>query len=134
MGEHYRGTRARFARESSLVELVRVPALRRTLFDLDECSNADERHALATASKLWSRLKHLCPSRRDVFPHHLASAMGIFFCFDFRGRAPGVARFGQIRRCGLDCGHIVDVSDFARLGRPALAKRKAICWPDGTAH
>ena len=48
--------------------------------------------------------------------------MGIFFCFDFRARASGAARADQIKRRGLDCVRVVDVSDFARLGRTALAK------------
>ena len=80
-----------------------------------------------------SRPTHLRPSHRHVFPHRLAGAMGIFFCFDFRARASGVARADQIKRRGLDCVRVVDVSDFTRLGRTALAKRSAISWPGGTA-
>ncbi len=82
--------------------------------------------ALAAASGLWSRPTHLRPSRRHVFPHHLAGALGIFFCFDFCAGASGVARADQIRRRGLDCSRVVDVSDFKRLGRTPLAKRSAI--------
>ena len=75
---------------------------------------------------------YLRPSRRHVFPHRLAGALGIFFCFDFCARASGVARADQIKRCGLDCVRIVDVSDFTRLGRTALAERSAIGCPGGT--
>ena len=48
--QHHRGTRARFTDESSLVELVRVSAVRCTGLDLDEHQNAEKRRALATAS------------------------------------------------------------------------------------
>ena len=120
LGEHHRGTRARFTYEFSLVELVRVSAVRRSGFDLDEHQNAEKRRAGIARPNL------LRPSHRHVFPHHLAGAMGIFFCFDFRARASGVARADQIKRRGLDCVRVIDVSDFARLGRTALAKRSAI--------
>ena len=79
-----------------------------------------------------SRPTNLRPSRHHVFPHRLAGALGIFFCFDFCARASGVARADQIKRRGLDCVRVVDVSDFTRLGRTALAKRSAIGFPDGT--
>ena len=42
LGEHHRGTRARFTDESSLVELVRVSVVRRAGFDLDEHSERRE--------------------------------------------------------------------------------------------
>lgn len=127
LGEHHRGTRARFTDESSLVELVRVSFVRRTGFDLDEHQNAEKRRAGTARPTL------LHPSHRHVFPHHLAGAMGIFFCFDFSARASSVARADQIKRRGLDCVRVVDVSDFTRLGRTALAKRSAISGPGGTA-
>ena len=120
LGEHHRGTRTRFTDESSLVALVRVSAVRRIGFDLDERQNAEKRRAGTACPTL------LRPSHRHVSPHHLAGAMGIFFCFDFRARASGVARADQIKRRGLDCVRVVDVSDFTRLGRTALAKRSAI--------
>ena len=75
----------------------------------------------------------LCAFDRHLSFDHLAGAMGIFFCFDFRARASSVARADQIKRRGLDCVRVVDVSDFTRLGRTALAKRSAISWPGGTA-
>ena len=120
LGQHHRRTRARFTDESSLVELVRISAVHCTSLDLDACQNAEKRRARR------SRPTHLRPSRRHVFPHYLAGALGIFFCFDFCARASGVACADQIRRRGLDCVRVVDVSDFARLGRTALAKRSAI--------
>ena len=101
--------------------------VRRTGFDLDEHQNAEKRRAGTARPTL------LRPSHRHVFPHHLAGAMGIFFCFDFSARASSVARADQIRRRGLDCVRVVDISDFTRLGRTALAKRSAISWPGGTA-
>ena len=45
LGKHHRGTRARFTDESSLVELVRISAVRRTGLDLDEHQNAEKRRA-----------------------------------------------------------------------------------------
>ena len=126
LGQHHRRTRARFTDESSLVELVRISAVRRAGLDLDEHQNAEKRRARR------SRPTHLRPSRRHVFPHRLAGALGIFFCFDFCARASGVARADQIKRRGLDCVRVVDISDFARLGRTALAKRSAIGFPGGT--
>ena len=45
LGEHHRGTRARFTDESSLVELVRVSAVRHAGFDLDERQDAEKRRA-----------------------------------------------------------------------------------------
>ncbi len=79
-----------------------------------------------------SRPTNLRPSGRHVFPHRLAGALGLFFCFDFCARASGVARADQIKRRGLDCVRVVDISDFTRLGRTALAKRSAIGQPGGT--
>ena len=127
LGEQHRGTRQRFTDESSLVALVRVPAVRRTGFDLDEHQSAEKRRAGTARPTL------LRPSHRRVFPHHLAGALGIFFCFNFRARASGVARADQIKLRGLDCVRVVVVSDLTRLGRTALAKRSAISWPGGTA-
>ena len=90
-------------------------------FDLDEHQNAEK-----TARTGRARPTIYVLLDRHVFPHRLAGAMGIFFCFDFCARASGVARADQIKRRGLDCVRVVDVSDFARLGRTALAKRSAI--------
>ena len=90
------------------------------------CQNAKKRRARR------SRPPYLRPSRRHVFPHRLAGALGIFFCFDFCAGASGVAGADQIKRRGLDCVRIVDLSDFTRLGRTALAKRSAIGFPDRT--
>ena len=125
LGQHHRRTRARFTDESSLAELVRISAVRSTGLDLDACHNAEKRRAPPRRPR-GSRPTHLRPSRRHVFPHCLAGALGIFFCFDFCARASGVAGADQIKRGGLDCVRVVDVSDFTGLGRTALAKRSAI--------
>src|SRR4029077_7079832 len=74
LGQHHRRTRARFTAESSLVELVRISAVRRTGLYLEEHEDAEKWRALATASRLWSRRTHLRASRRHVFPHRLAGA------------------------------------------------------------
>ena len=138
LGQHHRRTRARFTDESSLVELVRISAVRCTGLDLDEHQNAEKRRARPASAVDGlrrgerSRPTYLRPSRRHVFPHCLAGALGIFFCFDFCARASGVARADQIKRRGLDCVRIVDISDFTRLGRTALAERSAIGFPGGT--
>src|SRR5262245_29185445 len=50
---------------------------------------------------------------------------GYFFVFDLCSRASGVARANQVRRGGLARVRVVDVSNIARLGRTALAKRIA---------
>ena len=49
LGQHHRRTRARFTDESSLVELVRISAVRCTGLDLDEHQNAEKRRAPAVA-------------------------------------------------------------------------------------
>ena len=121
LGEHHRRTGARFTDEFGLVELVRISAVRCTNFDLDEHQTVEKRRARL------SRPANLRPPRHHLFAHRLASALGLFFCFDFCGRASGVARADQIKRRGVDCVRVVDISDFTRLGRTALAKRNAIC-------
>ena len=75
MGEHHWGTRARFTDESSLVELVRVPPVNHTDFDLDERQNAEKRRARR------SRPTHLRPSRRYVFPSPSGRRAGDIFLF-----------------------------------------------------
>src|SRR4029077_13316406 len=121
LGRYDRGTRAGFTDESSLVELVRVSPGDRAHFHLDECSNAKKRHAGTV--RLSS---NLCALDRDLLLDHLAGALGIFFRFDFCAGASGLARADQVRRRSLDRVRVVDVSDLARLGRTALAKRSAI--------
>src|SRR5215216_4293411 len=97
LGAHHWRTRARVSDKSSLVELVRLSAVRCTGLDLDEHQNTEKRRA-----RRWRRT-YLRPSRRHVFAHHLAGALELFFCFDFCDRASGVARANQIRLRSLDC-------------------------------
>jgi len=126
IGRAHRGTRARFTTESSLVELVRVSAVRPRRFDLDEHQNAENGAQGLRALPFYVLLiaTYFSPSGK--------ARWDIFFVFDFRARASSVARADQIKRRGLDCVRVVDFSDFTRLGRTALAKRSAIGWPSGT--
>jgi hypothetical protein len=91
LGAHHWRTRARFTDESSLVELVRVPAVRHAPVLIWMSVRTPKKRRARR-----SRPTHLRPSRRHVFPHCLAGALGIFFCFDLCARASGVARADQI--------------------------------------
>ena len=116
LGEHHWRAGACVTDESGLVEVVRGPLLDHAHFDLDCHENAGKRRGPATVGGLGARPTNLRASGCHVFPHHLAGALGVFFCFDFCGRASGVARSDQVKCRGLDCVRVVDVSDFARLG------------------
>ena len=64
---------------------------------------------------------HHPSSHRDLWVHGLAGALGLFLLVDLCHRASEFTRVDQVTPRRLDRGHVVDLSDFARLGRKALA-------------
>ena len=121
LGEHHRRTRARFTDESSLVELVRISAVGRTGLDLDEHENAERRRAPdGRALPIYVLLV------ATYFLTVWQARWGYFFVLIFALALPALLAPIKSSARGLDRIRVVDVSDFARLGRTALAKRSAI--------